>query len=75
MHWEMVPKEKRGRWLGIRGLIELSTIPATIIGGILWQQGFMMEVLLLPIILEALIVMPMLFTIPDTLKKENQQTS
>ncbi|MCK4952378.1 MFS transporter [Candidatus Bathyarchaeota archaeon] len=75
MHWEMVPKEKRGRWLGIRGLIELSTIPATIIGGIMWQQGFMMEVLLLPIILEALIVMPMLFTIPDTLKKENQQTS
>lgn len=69
MHWEMVPGEKRGRWFGMEGLMNVSAIPATIIGGILWQYGFMKEVLLLPIILEALIVIPILITIPDTLSR------
>ena len=71
MFWEMVPKEKRGRWFGIEGLMNLSTIPASILGGFLWQQGLKVEVLLIPIILEVLIVMPILATIPDTLKRSN----
>jgi MFS family permease len=68
MFWEMVPSEKRGRLFGIEGLMNIATVPATIIGGILWQQGFMAEVLFLPILLEVLVVMPILFTIPETLK-------
>ena len=72
MHWEMVPEEKRGRWFGIGGLINAATIPATILGGILWQQGFMTEVLLLPILLEVLVVIPILVTIPDTLGRDNR---
>jgi len=67
MFWETVPKEKRGRWFGVEGLMNISTIPASILGGILWQQGFMTEVLLLPILLEVLVVIPALATVPDTL--------
>jgi len=53
MHWEMVPREKRGRWFGIEGLLmSVSTIPATTLGGILWKYGFMIEVLLIPVLLE-----------------------
>jgi MFS family permease len=68
MHWEMVPEEKRGRWFGVEGLLNIATIPATILGGILWQLGFMREVLLIPILLEVLVVIPLLVTIPDTLR-------
>ena len=72
MHWEMVPGEKRGRWFGIEGLMNVSTIPATILGGILWQYGFMKEALLLPILLEALVVVPILITVPDTLGRNDR---
>lgn len=67
MHWEIVPEEKRGRWYGIEGLLNALSFPVSILGGILWQQGFMIEVILLPILLEALIAIPILNTIPDTL--------
>lgn len=72
MFWESVPGEKRGRWFGIEGLMTASTIPASVFGGFLWQQGFMTEVLLLPILLEALIVMPILITVPDTLSRNDR---
>jgi MFS family permease len=71
MQWEMVPKEKRGRWFGIEGLLGLASIPAAVIGGFLWQQGLMTEVLLLPMLLEVAILIPVLITIPDTLKRNN----
>jgi len=67
MNWELVPEEKRGRWLGLEGLINLSVIPASLLGGWLWDQGFLIEVLIFPIILELLLVMPLLATIPDTI--------
>jgi len=72
MHWEMVPGEKRGRWFGVEGLIGIATIPATILGGVLWQYGFMREVLLIPIVLEVLVVIPLLMTIPDTLGRNER---
>ena len=71
MFWEMVPSEKRGRWYGIEGLISISTIPASFIGGLLWEQGFMLEVLLFPVLLEVLIVLPLFFSIPETMVKKN----
>ena len=70
MHWEMVPEEKRGRWFGVEGLLHIATIPATILGGILWQLGFMREVLLIPILIEVMVVIPILHTIPDTLRAQ-----
>ena len=72
MHWEMVPGERRGRWFGVEGLMSVATIPATIIGGILWQYGLMREVLLIPIILEIVVVFPLLVTIPDTLGRNDR---
>jgi MFS family permease len=72
MHWEMVPREKRGRWFGVEGLMNFAKIPSTILGGILWQQGFMLEVLLLPILIEALMVIPILITVPDTLGRSDR---
>ena len=72
MHWEMVPGEKRGRWFGIEGLMSIMSIPATLLGGILWQYGLMTETLLLPIVLEALFVIPILITVPDTLGRNDR---
>lgn len=66
MFWETVPREKRGRGFGIEGIMNITAIPASFLGGFLWQKGFMIEVLLLPMLLELLLVMPILFTIPDT---------
>lgn len=70
MFWEMVPHEKRGRWFGIEGLMGVATIPAAILGGILWERGFAMIVMLTPVVFEVLLVLPILFTIPETYKVE-----
>jgi MFS family permease len=71
MFWEAVPQEKRGRWFGVEGLIGLAAIPASILGGVLWQQGLKAQVLLLPILLEVLLVIPILITIPDRLSRSS----
>jgi len=72
MGFEMVPEKKRGRWVGISGLLNILSFPASILGGIMWQQGLMMEVLLLPILLEVLIAIPILSTVPDTLRRSRK---
>ncbi|MDQ1280693.1 MAG: transporter [Thermoproteota archaeon] len=49
----MAPADKRGRWYGMEGTVTAITrIPASILGGILWDHGFMREVIVIPIILE-----------------------
>jgi MFS family permease len=68
MSWEMVPAEKRGRWHGIMNMFNVLSIPVTLLGGFLWQQGYMMQVLLIPIVLDVLI-MPVLLTVPETLSR------
>ncbi len=67
MYWETVPAEKRGRWFGFTGIFNIFSVPASILGGFMWQAGMMELVLLIPILTEALIVIPILATIPDTL--------
>jgi MFS family permease len=69
MNFEMVSEKKRGRWLGIIGLFGILSFPASMLGGIIWQQGLMKEVLLLPLLMEVLIAIPILHRIPDTLKR------
>jgi MFS family permease len=66
--WESVPEEKRGRFFGIEGLFGLASIPASILGGILWQQGFMIQVLLFPILLDVFGVLPLLAMVPDIIR-------
>jgi MFS family permease len=68
MWWEMVPAGKRGKWYGLEGIITAAPrIPATIIGGILWDQGVKIPILLAPVLIEFLVVIPLLHTIPETL--------
>lgn len=68
--WESVPEEKRGRFFGVEGLFGLAAIPASILGGILWEEGYIMQVLLVPILLEVVVVMPMLATVPDIIRSK-----
>jgi len=69
MFWEMVPAEKRGRWIGTANMFNLFSLPASMLAGFLWQQGFMMWVLLIPLIIDVLFVLPLIFTVPETLGK------
>ena len=68
--WESVPEEKRGRFFGIEGLFSLAGIPASILGGILWQQGYEIPVLLIPIIIQIIVVFPLLYTVPDIIRSK-----
>lgn len=68
MFWEIAPAEKRGRMFGLNMLImSVIGIPTSIIGGTLWDKGFMIAVFLAPMSLQALVVIPLLHTIPDTI--------
>jgi MFS family permease len=75
MHWELVPQEKRGRWYSIESFINIFSLPAPLLGGYLWQHGFMVEVLLLPIVLEVLLFLPIFITVPDTLGRRKHETN
>ncbi len=68
--WESVQEDKRGRFFGIEGLFGLASIPASVLGGILWQRGLMVQVLLAPILLEVFVVLPLLLTIPDIVRSQ-----
>lgn len=72
MNFELVPEEKRGRWLGLLGFFGILSFPVSIIGGFMWQQGLMMEVLLIPIVLDV-IAIPILRTVPDTLVRRDAE--
>jgi hypothetical protein len=65
MFWEAVPAEKRGRWFGLTGIFDILTVPAFLLGGLLWQVGFEELVLLLPLLIELLIMIPIMVRIPD----------
>ena len=70
MSMEMVPQEYRGRWMGFNGLLQNSIrVPAALIGGYLYESVNPILVFLIPIIVDVCLRMPILATIPDTLKK------
>lgn len=69
MFWETVPAEKMGRWFGFTGIFSIMALPASILGGIMWQAGLAELVLLIPVFAEALMVIPILMRIPDTLNR------
>jgi MFS family permease len=69
--WESIQEEKRGRFFGIEGLFGLAGIPASIIGGIFWQQGYELQVLLIPIIVQLTIVYPLLYKVTDIIQSKN----
>ncbi len=72
---ELIPSEYIGRWRGILGFFRgLVSIPAPIIGGIIWERLGPHYVFLIPILVELLVRIPIMVTLPETLKR-GQPTS
>jgi MFS family permease len=69
MRLEMVPQEFRGRWVGFIGLIQnLIRVPAMLLGGYLYESVDPRLIFIIPALVDAMIRMPILTTVPDTLK-------
>jgi MFS family permease len=63
---ELVPIEYRGRWRGILGMFSgLVSIPAPIIGGLIWDSISPSALILAPILIDLLVRIPLLTTIPE----------
>lgn len=72
MSMEMVPREYRGRWTGFNSLFQnLIRVPAVLLGGYLYENVNPVLVFIIPIFVDALVRMPILATVPDTLKERN----
>ncbi len=68
MTLELVPVEQMGRWSGLLGLFRgLVTIPAPILGGLIWKGLGPAYVFVIPVALDLLLKLPLLTTIPETL--------
>jgi MFS family permease len=71
MTLELVPVERMGKWSGLLGLFQgLVIIPAPVIGGLIWRGLGPMYVFLIPLAVDLLLRIPLLTTIPETLKTD-----
>ena len=69
MSMEMVPPEYRGRWTGFVSLFQnLLRVPSILLGGYIYENINPALVFIIPLLLDALVRMPLLNTIPDPLK-------
>ncbi len=72
MGLELVPAEMVGRWEGVLGVLGgLVTIPAPILGGLVYRNWNPAYVFLLPIAVDALLRLPLLATMPETLHRDS----
>jgi MFS family permease len=72
MTLELLPLEQQGRWGGLLSLFTgLVTIPAPIIGGLIWRELGPVYVFIIPIIFGLLFRVPLLATVPKTLGTEH----
>ena len=73
MTYEMVPKEIIPRWLGVQRFCRamLASV-AALLAGYLWDKVGLQYVFLAVIVLDALIRIPLLISIPETLNVEKQ---
>jgi MFS family permease len=70
MTLELVPLEEQGKWSGVLGLSTgLLTIPAPILGGLIWRELGPMYVFLIPVAFDLLLRVPLLATVPETLER------
>lgn len=70
---ELVPSDCIGRWRGLIGLFTgLATIPAPIIGGLIWEQLGPHWVFIIPTLIDLFIRLPILYTVPETLKRKEK---
>jgi MFS family permease len=73
MTLEVVSLEQQGRWGGLLGFFAgLVTIPAPLLGGLIWRELGPTYVFLVPLALDLLIRIPLLATVPETLDAERQ---
>jgi MFS family permease len=69
MTLELVPVERMGKWSGLIGLFRgLVTIPAPVIGGLIWRGIGPMYVFLIPLAVDLLLRIPLLSSVPETLR-------
>jgi MFS family permease len=69
MTLEVVSLDQQGRWGGLLGFFAgLVTIPAPLLGGLIWRELGPMYVFLIPIVLDLLFRIPLLATVPETLE-------
>ena len=74
MSMEMVPQEYRGRWTGFNSLFQsLLRVPAMLIGGYLYESVNPLLVFLIPVLVDSLVRVPILITIPETLRRSSSE--
>ncbi len=68
MALELLPVEDTGKWTGLQGLFRgLVSVPAPILAGWLWRELGPMYVFLVPLVVDLIIRIPLLTTVPETL--------
>jgi len=68
MMLEIVPVEEIGKWSGLQGLFRgMVTVPAPILGGLIWRELGPAYVFLVPLLVDLLLRIPLLITVPETL--------
>jgi MFS family permease len=65
---EIMPKEQMGRWIGIVSLFRgLLSIPAPLIGGLIWEHIGPQHVFFAAIAIDAFLRLPLLASVRETL--------
>ena len=73
MSLELVPLQYMGRWSGMLGIFaDLVTVPAPLIGGLIWRHVGPAYVFVIPIAMDLALRLPLLATIPETLGKKEE---
>ncbi len=73
MTFEMVPKEYISRWMGVQRFFRMIfAAAAALLAGYLWDKVGLQYVFLAVVALDALIRIPLLISIPETLNSETQ---
>lgn len=68
MWWEAVSSESRSKLYGLERVIMAIARLLVSLGGILWDLGLKVMVILIPLLMEALIIIPLLHKVPETLR-------
>jgi MFS family permease len=70
---ELVPPECLGRWRGLIGLFTgLASIPAPVIGGLIWERLGPQWVFIAITVIDLLIRTPLLYSVPETLINQDE---
>jgi MFS family permease len=72
---EMVPKKQMGRWIGIMSLVRGAfSIPLPILGGGLWNAYGPIYIFVAAILIDLLLRIPLLLSVPETLERQGPPT-